>query len=192
METFRLFKAKYIDEKLNFLNQLRYRKQFETFMKDDPTQEEKLRYEQYSDRTWEAMNSVINAANLMCDYVAQCAMERIHDKNFTCLIVSDNTIEDADSPIFAFEFQFMVVPKLESLADKSTRLDNHLNEISCGRVCLEEMQAELEFLSLPFGEIVTNEDCSDWKFMHTPLSALIDDLYAYAMADIESFKNGGN
>ena len=188
METFRLFKAKYIDEKLNFLNQLRYRKQFESFINDDPTPEEKLRYEQYSHQTWEAMNSAINAAYLMCDYVAHCAMERIDDSDFTCLIVSDNTIEDS-SPVFAFSFQFLVVPKLDLLADQSPRLNNLLDEISYGRVSLAEMQDELERLAIPLGEIVSNEDCSDWKFMRTPLEESIDNLYCYAMAEIEAYKN---
>ena len=83
MDTFKLYKDKYIDRKLNFLDQLRYRKQYEKFVKNNPSNEEELRYEQYSNQTWEAMNSAINAANQMCDYVAQCAMERIQDDYLT-------------------------------------------------------------------------------------------------------------
>ena len=190
MDTFKLYKDKYIDRKLNFLDQLRYRKQYEKFVKNNPSKEEELRYEQYSNQTWEAMNSAINAANQMCNYVAQCAMERIQDDYLTCLIVSDNTIEDTNAPIFAFEFQFMVVPKLNLWADKDPQLNYLVDQISYGRVDLGQVQAVLADFDIPFGEIVTMDARSDRAFMRAPWGELIVELHSFAMSEIEEYKAG--
>ena len=146
--------------------------------------------DRYDQEQWDAQTNVLNAADMMVDYIAKCAMARIDDDELTCLITAGNTMDECHETYFNFHFWLMPMPTLERLTESKPVLNDICDQIHFGKVDAFEAKKEIEAEGAKCGEITTISGYGENDIMRPPFDQLVDDIYQLAMIMIERYRNG--
>lgn len=192
MNTFDIYKSNYIKARLRYMNAKdmcqHYREILENFDRK-PTPEDQAFYGRYNQEHFEAETNVLNAADLMGDYIAKCAMTRIDDDALTCLITSGNMMSECAETYFEFDFRFMAIPALERLIESNPVLSDLCDKIHLGKVDERDVKKELEEEGIECGEITIVSGYSENDLMRPPFDQVVDDIYQLALTMMERFRS---
>ena len=190
METFDIYKTNYINARLRYMNAKDMCHLLkEKVEKEHKSGDQKL-LDRYEQEKWEAETNVLNAADMMGDYIAKCAMTRIEDDEFTCLITSGNIMNECAETYFEFDFSFMVMPSLERLIERNPVFNDICDQIHFGKVDAHDVRQELEEEGVECGEIDIVSGYSEIDLMQQPFDHVVGEIASLASAAIEGFKNG--
>ena len=88
-------KSKYLDTKLSFLDALEKDRQYaDVEEREDSSPKDIEMNERFADERWASYISIIHAASMLLNYVADCAMSEVHDSHYMCYIEGEDLIED--------------------------------------------------------------------------------------------------
>ena len=188
METFCILKSKYLDTKLSFLDALEKDRQYaDVEEREDCSPKDIEMNERFADERWASYISIINAASMLLNYVADCAMSEVHDSHYMCYIEGEDLIEDVANPSFPFTFKFLVMPKLEGLKKKKPYLDEILEHIKYRDIPIENLASKLDEADIPHGDVETLVEFPDNYFLRRPFSKWVDYLADQAERRISEF-----
>lgn len=190
METFDIYKTNYINARLRHMNAKDMCQLLkEKVEKEHKSGDQKL-LDRYEQEKWDAETNVLNAADMMGDYIAKCAMMRIEDDEFTCLITSGNIMNECAETYFEFDFSFMVMPSLERLIERTPVFNDICDQIHFGKVDAHDVRQELEEEGVECGEIDIVSGYSEIDLMQQPFDQVVGEIASLASAAIEGFRNG--
>lgn len=175
MDTFNIFKEKYIEAKLQYLHYLDM-DYSDRYPNIDPDTEGYVEVGPYTIKRGETLNQLMIAADLMTGYITHCVMNEIDHDEYMCFFEGDHTIEDTWHPQFEFSFKFMAMPKLELLKEKHPSLLKICDEIQFGNTSINLVRRALNEAKIPHSEILEIREYSDNDLMRIPFPALIDNL----------------
>lgn len=192
METFDVYKTNYINARLRYANAKDMRQCYWENLENierKNTPEDQAYYDRYNHEHLAAETNVLNAADMMGDYIAKCAMARIDDDELTCLITSGNMMSECGETYFEFDFRFMVMPTLERLIERNPVFNDISDQIHFGKVDAYDVKQELEEEGVECGEITIVSGYSENDLMRPPFDQVVDDIYQLALIMIERYRN---
>lgn len=191
METFDIYKTNYINARLRYANAKDMRQHYREIIESlerKPAPEDQAFYDRYNQEHLEAETNVLNAADMMGDYIAKCAMARIEDDEFTCLITSGNIMNECAETYFEFDFSFMVMPTLERLIERNPVFNDICDQIHFGKVNAHDVKQELEDEDVECGEIDMVSGYGEIDLMQQPFDKVVAEIASLASAAIEGFR----
>ena len=192
MDTFDIYKTNYINARLRYANAKDMRQHYREIIESlerKPAPEDQAFYDRYNQEHLEAESNVLNATDMLGDYIAKCAMARIEDDEFTCLITSGNIMNECAETYFEFDFSFMVMPTLERLIERNPVFNDICDQINFGKVDAHDVKQELEENGIECGEITIVSGYSEIDILRPPFDEVVEEIYDLAMAAIEGFRN---
>ena len=190
MDTFDMYKTNFINARLRVMNA---KDMCQLLTEEKESDRKHIGWgllDRYDQEQWDAQTNVHNAADMMVDYIAKCAMARIDDDELTCLITAGNTMDECHETYFNFHFWFMPMPTLERLTESNPVLNDICDQIHFGKVDAFEAKKEIEAEGAKCGEITTISGYGENDIMRPPFDQLVDDIYQLAMIMIERYRNG--
>lgn len=153
MDTFDIYKSNYINARLRYTNAKDMCQLLKEEIESNHKHRDRRLLDRYDQEKWEAETNVLNSADMMGDYIAKCAITRIEDDEFTCLITSGNIMNECAETYFEFDFSFMVMPSLERLIERNPVFNDICDQIHFGKVDAHDVRQELEEEGVECGEI---------------------------------------
>ena len=190
METFDIYKTNYINARLRYMNAKDMNQALKEEIESNPKHRDRRLLDRYDQEKWEAETNVLNAADMLGDYIAKCAMAKIDDDELSCMITAGNTMDECNETYFNFHFWFMPMPTLERLTESNPVLNDICDQIHFGKVDAFEAKKEIEAEGAKCGEITTISGYGENDIMRPPFDQLVDDIYQLAMIMIERYRNG--
>ncbi|MDD6473512.1 MAG: hypothetical protein PUF62_10865 [Bacteroidales bacterium] len=188
MDAFDLFKSKYLDAKLRFLNLVEMDRQFSEIAEDDNCDpSEKERHERYRKERWESFINILHAADMLVGYVASRATKITNQKGYFCFFQGYNDIDDIAKPEFVFGFNFMAMPDLDKLEEEHPSLSNLCSQIRFGSITVSEVESALYKESIPHSDIMVLGEYSDNDLMECSLDELSDVLITEGNGLLQEF-----
>lgn len=189
METFDVYKTNYIKARLRHMNAKDMCQLLKEKVEKEHKSGDRKLLNRYEQEKWEAETNVLNAADLMGDYIAKCAMAKIDDDELSCLITAGNTMDECNETYFEFNFWFLPMPTLERLTESNPVLNDLCDHMYYGKVDAFEAKKEMEEEGAKCGEVTTISGYSENDLMRQPLDKLVDDIYQLALTMMERFRS---
>ena len=189
METFDIYKTNYINARLRYMNAKDMNQALKEEIESNPKHRDRRLLDRYDQEKWEAETNVLNAADMLGDYIAKCAMAKIDDDDLTCLINAGNTMDECNETYFEFNFWFLPMPTLELLTESYPVLNDICDQIHFGKVDAFEAKKEIEAEGAKCGEITTISGFREIDILRPPFEELVDEIADLAWAAIDGFRS---
>lgn len=189
MDTFEIYKTNFINARLRYMNA---KDMCQLLTEEKESDRKHIGWgllDRYDQEQWDAQTNVHNAADMMVDYIAKCAMARIDDDELTCMITAGNTMDECHETYFNFHFWFLPMPTLERLTESYPVLNDICDQIHFGKVDAFEAKKEIEAEGAKCGEITTISGYSENDIMRPPFEELVDEIADLAWAAIDGFRS---
>ena len=190
MNTFDIYKSNYIKARLRYMNAKDMCQALKEEIESNPKHRDRRLLDRYDQEKWEAETNVLNAADMMGDYIAKCAMAKIDDDDLTCLITAGNTMDECNETYFEFNFWFLPMPTLERLTESNPVLNDLCDQMYYGKVDAFEAKKEMEEEGAKCGEVTTISGYSETDIIRPPFDEVVEEIYDLAMAAIDGFRSG--
>lgn len=190
MNTFDIYKSNYINARLRYTNAKDMCQALKEEIESNPKHRDRRLLDRYDQEKWEAETNVLNAADMMGDYIAKCAMAKIDDDDLTCLITAGNTMDECNETYFEFNFWFLPMPTLERLTESNPVLNDLCDQMYYGKVDAFEAKKEMEEEGAKCGEVTTISGYSETDIIRPPFDEVVEEIYDLAMAAIDGFRSG--
>lgn len=190
MNTFDIYKSNYIKARLRYTNAKDMCQALKEEIESNPKHRDRRLLDRYDQEKWEAETNVLNAADMMGDYIAKCAMAKIDDDDLTCLITAGNTMDECNETYFEFNFWFLPMPTLERLTESNPVLNDLCDQMYYGKVDAFEAKKEMEEEGAKCGEVTTISGYSETDIIRPPFDEVVEEIYDLAMAAIDGFRSG--
>lgn len=189
MNTFDIYKSNYIKARLRYMNAKDMCQALKEEIESNHKHRDRRLLDRYEQEKWEAETNVLNAADMMGDYIAKCAMAKIDDDDLTCLITAGNTMDECNETYFEFNFWFLPMPTLERLTESNPVLNDLCDQMCYGKVDAFEAKKEMEEEGAKCGEVTTISGYSENDLMRPPFDQVVDDIYQLALTMMERFRS---
>lgn len=190
MNTFDIYKSNYINARLRHMNAKDMCQLLKEKVEKEHKSGDRKLLDRYEQEKWDAETNVLNAADILGDYIAKCVMARIENDDLTCLITSGNMMSECAETYFEFDFRFMPMPTLERLLERNPVFNDICDKIHLGRVDECDVKKELEENGIECGEITIVSGYSEIDIIRPPFDEVVEEIYDLAMAAIDGFRSG--
>ena len=190
MNTFDIYKSNYINARLRYTNAKDMCQLLKEEIESNHKHRDRRLLDRYDQEKWEAETNVLNAADMLGDYIAKCAMAKIDDDDLTCLINAGNTMDECNETYFEFNFWFLPMPTLELLTESYPVLNDICDQMYYGKVDAFEAKKEIEEEGAKCGEVTTISGYSETDIIRPPFDEVVEEIYDLAMAAIDGFRSG--